>query len=152
MVGVSSADADHMQTDITSLIGRLKETADKLPPPPKMELIQKPTEKCACGKIVEVSLFSQANTGVFTAPSGVCAGCKEGEKLIKECSSVYCARCKRLICWIKPHKDKDGFEYVPGKAYHLSFCGVCSDVAAGTMLECPIIEKVLYSRGRKNSK
>ncbi len=110
---------------------------------PKMEF----TETCACGKSVPVTNLMQLNTGVVVMPNNVCKGCKEGQKLDKETARVVCLKCKRVICRIKPAKDKQGFEFKAGKTYHMESCGFCNPDKQNHML----VEKYIHSRniGRK---
>lgn len=110
---------------------------------PKMEF----TETCACGKSVPVTNLMQLNTGVIVMPNNICKGCKEGQKLDKETARVVCLKCKRVICRVKPVKDKQGFEFKAGKTYHMESCGFCNPDKQNHML----VEKYIHSRniGRK---
>ena len=110
---------------------------------PKMEF----NEICACGKSVPVTNLMQLNTGVVVMPNNVCKGCKEGIKLDRETARIVCLKCKRVICRVKPVKDKQGFEFKAGKTYHMESCGFCNPGKENYM----IVEKYIHSRniGRK---
>lgn len=119
-----------------------------LPPLKPQPIIQDVMETCACGKKVPFSSLEPLDTGAFKTLNDVCIGCKEGHKVDSETARVVCAGCKRVICRIKPCKDKTGFRFVPGKSYHLSSCAMCEPGKE----KYPIIEKVLWDRKNKIKK
>jgi len=116
-----------------------------LPPPEKQEILTDTRETCACGKKVHVADLEELDTGVFKTYNDVCKNCPEGKKLDKETARVVCAMCKRVICRIKPVKDKTGFTFYPNKTYHLASCALC----APGKIKYPIVEKVLWDRKNK---
>lgn len=105
-------------------------------------ILTKTTEKCVCGKIVNISKLESINTGVVMALNDVCKGCKQGEEIDKNYARIVCRKCKRVLARITPAKDKTGFTFKAGKNYHVIECGRCTPGVE----RCYIIEKVLWDK------
>lgn len=138
-----------MQNPFSSITGeKMQEMVNvlaSLPPPEKQPIIEDLRETCACGKRVHIADLEELNTGVFKTYNDICKNCPTGHKLDKELARVVCASCKRVICRIKPAKDKTGFKFIAGRTYHLATCALC----APGKERYPIIEKVLWDRANK---
>lgn len=124
---------------------------EQLPPPPKVDTdtINIPFETCVCGKKILMTHenLETLNTGVFTCLNDVCKGCTEGHKIDKKFARIVCAKCKRVICRIDPHKDPiTKFEFVAGRSYHLAECALCTPSEDGQAKEYPIIEVKLWKQ------
>lgn len=96
-----------------------------------------------CGQKVDMKETEVKNTGYVeyldTVTKTPC--CKH---LIdpKLCPAV-CVGCRRLACFFTPHKNDTGFEYVPGRSYHLDRCSNCD----GRMeMSSTILEQVVHNK------
>ena len=98
---------------------------DKIGPPkhrPTGEYGDITSGKCACNKMVALSLFRVFNTGLINAVDNICPGCRHAGANM---AIIVCPRCRHVIGRLPAHKDKTGFEFAANRVYHVDCCGVC---------------------------
>ncbi|MEG1542911.1 MAG: hypothetical protein RR382_00105 [Tannerellaceae bacterium] len=85
------------------------------------------------------------------AISDVCKDCKHAEREDKLLARIVCAKCRRVVGRVTPLKDPQGFVFEANKTYHVTGCGMCSNLPENTQLKVQIVEKLIYdnSIGRK---
>lgn len=76
--------------------------------------------------------------------SDICKGCRDGERVKNATCTLVCINCRRVIARMYPEKTKYGFEFKPGRTYHVSNCPGC----VGDNPHAFIVEKHLYDRNR----
>lgn len=128
-----------MQED--KMLQELAEVLKSLPAPPKM-VHAGDKVLCVCGEWAPLTEVSIVDTGVVKALNNVRRGCAACEKEDKLTAKLVCVRCKTVVARMKPHKDKDGFVYVAGRAYHLDGCPSCVE----GLEYSSIVEKKIYEK------
>lgn len=56
---------------------------------------------------------------------------------------MICVPCQRIAIFLTPHKNKRGFEFIPGREYHLDSCSECN---GSKKFESLILEQVAYDK------
>jgi hypothetical protein len=108
--------------------------------PPLTEAITSTTHSpcVACGRQKHFADFKIYNSGVVNNVMEplckLCAG------TYMECSKVVCCKCKMVMGWLDPHRDKDGFVFEKKHSYHIQTCPNCTP----GLLKADLIEKIIY--------
>jgi len=70
----------------------------------------------------------------------------EERKTTKGLVPVACIKCRKVVSWVKPGKDRDGFETkADGTILHIHCCPECEpDKFIGKEVGTPFIEKEIY--------
>lgn len=64
---------------------------------------------------------------------------------VKGMCPVACIKCREIVSWLAPGKDRDGFTLEAGKIYHIHHCPQCEPQAfAGKEVVTELIEKQLF--------
>ena len=100
--------------------------------------------KCICDKWKNATELEQIHTGVVGALSNVCRDCAEGLKHDREMSRIVCVKCKTVVARIQPHRDPDGFRFMPNASYHIAQCAHC----VPGLESSDIIEKLAHQRNK----
>jgi hypothetical protein len=108
--------------------------------PPPTEVITSATHSpcVACGRSKYITDFKIYNSGVVNNLMEPL--CKLCIGTYKECSKVVCCKCKMVMGWLDPHKDKDGFVFEKNHSYHIQACPNCTP----GLLKADLIEKIIY--------
>jgi|SaaInlV_100m_DNA_2_1039680.scaffolds.fasta_scaffold15804_2 hypothetical protein len=137
--------------ELIELLGEMSKNPKILnlpPPPPIMDAdsslwYHKKQVKCACGqKTLSMDECRIVKTGYISALDTVCSECF---KDVKDTCPIVCIPCKKVTARLEPNKDKDGFEYERGKAYHIDACPTCDPNINSSM----VVEKIIYNKERK---
>lgn len=78
--------------------------------------------RCACKKECPLTNFPIYNTGYVMAIDNVCPPCR---KDFAKMARIVCQNCKLPVMWVSPHKDKNGFEFIARRTYHVTACPTC---------------------------
>jgi hypothetical protein len=114
--------------------------------PSSRELVTKDDRVgCMCGRQVPPHTLEVADSGVVKYLTNVCKGCEAGRKEAAQTASIVCCKCKAVVARMTPHKDKAGFAFRAGRAYHVAECGGCTP----GLEQSAIIEKKLHDDRRR---
>jgi hypothetical protein len=108
--------------------------------PPPAEVITSATHSpcVACGRQKHFADFKIYNSGVVdNVMEPLCKLCVG---TYVECSKVVCCKCKMVMGWLDPHRDKDGFVFEKKHSYHIQTCPNCTP----GLLKADLIEKIIY--------
>lgn len=103
--------------------------------------------RCACGMLRDQAKMPRIpTTGVVKGVvSLICAGCPAERELAKHAKLV-CAGCREVLGFVEPGKEKKGgFEWLPGRYYHVPNCPSCKGVGVKSS---PVIEKIIFYKER----
>jgi hypothetical protein len=108
--------------------------------PPPTEVITSATHSpcVACGRQKHFTDFKIYNSGVVNNVMEPL--CKLCTGTYVECSKVVCCKCKMVMGWLDPHRDKDGFVFEKKHSYHIQTCPNCTP----GLLKADLIEKIIY--------
>jgi hypothetical protein len=97
-----------------------------------------PPPKDACGRQKHILDFKVYNTGVINnVTEPICKLCMNA---YEDCAKFVCCKCKMVMGWIDPHKDRDGFVFEKKHSYHIQTCPNCTP----GLLKADLIEKIIY--------
>ena len=102
-----------------------------------------PHKTCLCGKFLRVDEHIQRwHSGVVNYDETLCDSCR---KEFTDTARIVCLGCKRLQGFVKPGKERTGFEFVTKHHYHIAKCPQCAPSASST----PVLEHEQWCRHRK---
>jgi hypothetical protein len=101
--------------------------------------------QCACKKWMPLLQFPKYYTGRVTGVDNVCAGCR---KQYAGMVRIICTVCKFPVLFVTPHKDRNGFEFVHGRTYHVTACPTCLPEVR-TVIP---VEKIVFDYRKSGSK
>lgn len=136
-----------MTTSKTSELENYTHLLKNLPPikTEKDRLNEDGLIKCACDKkYISCSEARMFNTGYTVIADTHCHDCLKDYKGL---CPIVCIACKKIVAWLAPGKDGDGFTRLKGRSYHIQKCPDCipedfTDKDAVTVL----IEKQIYKQ------
>lgn len=127
----------------------LKETLDKVNKALTEEAHKNPVKpKILCDFTgVEIEGPRKINTGVAEVLEYIS---DEALEPVKDYAKVACLKCAKVIAYLKPGTDSDGFTLKKGVVYHITRCPGCDpDYFLGRTVETPMVEKEVFLQ-RKN--
>lgn len=144
---------DRLAPDTEALILRFLEIADKTPRSPAALKYER--------DILEGNLVACPITGIYYNAREVRNFRNRAGVLIRDFTHpgeraqfrgmcpIACIKCRAVVAWTSPGKDRDGFKTVRGEIYHIHCCPKCEPEKFGKRtVETPLIEKQLYLKYR----
>jgi hypothetical protein len=127
-----------MNQELPAAAQRAFRLLSSLPPPTEVITSSTHSPCVACGRPKHITDFKIYNSGVVNNVMEPL--CKLCIGTYKECSKVVCCKCKLVMGWLDPHKDKDGFVFEKNHSYHIQACPNCTP----GLLKAELIEKIIY--------